>query len=362
MANTTVPTPGVIKYKKQLVSELNWKYARSVQFPQGTAGQQSTAQLLNGFIVSKLQLNLNFTVTPTAATAAFTDANIVGADGWSLIQNLQIVINGGQNIRYLSGEQLYFWNILTGRNVKQGWTFATVAPFTATFNGTIDIPFALPDIFRPLDTCLDARLLGQNAFTANITYNSATSVLTLPTGATGLVLSPINASIFQVEFASGSGGFSPQIACLTEQYQNIYAGAVTNSGQQLVGQTANKLYYAFLVNVKTAGGVDDTTGTLLQNFQLYSGSNYIINANPQRLREDWDSDHPGYFPWRYNGNSPLQGTGASSDNINAWYYIPTVSDGYLHGALDVTNVASLFYAATTSAASTVNVMALTLRA
>ena len=357
MANGTTPSAGSVTSKKVLISELNWKYIRSIQLPTGSASTTVNANLLQGFIIKRLKLNLNYVITATAATAAFTTSNLTGCDGWSLIRNLTIQINGGTTIRTLSGEQLYWWNVFQGNTPKQGWSFSTASPYTATFNSTIDIPFALMDLLKPLDTCLDARLLNQNAFTIQVTYGTTTNVIgSSPAGATGLVLGNVNATIYQDEFASGAGGFSPSLACLPEIYTNTYSGPVTNALQPLVGAIANKLYYSFIINVKS--GIADAAN-ILENIQLFSGGNYMIDTNPYVMTQQWLEDHD--TPWNWDNSTPIQATGVDAAVADANYYIATVPDGYLHGALDVTDIASLNLAFTTNAACTVTVVALTIR-
>ena len=311
-------------------------------------GGSNTMNLLTGFLVRHLFVRLQFSIT--GLTAAPTAANLVGADGWSLLQNVTITINGSQQIRNLPGRVLYWLQVLTGKNPPaQGWTFTSTS---ASFDGTLIIPFSWPDLIHPIDSCLDARQIPANAFTVQTNIGTVASVATGLTGTP--VLSNATLTWSASESYPSANGFTPPLAIMLPTFNipGTTGGAVSKQQLQLPSAIANLSYKGFLVNVQTVAGVD--APGVLTRWRTLSGVTALQDIDATSYQKQYLQER-GNFPQYYANANPVQATSATADNINGWYLFDFAADGYATEALSMNGVGSFFCNVDTSAASSINV-------
>jgi hypothetical protein len=353
MATVNAAAPAATRSASTLISPQNIRLRQhavlSIPF-----GSSQTANLLTGFLVRHLFARLQFTLTSTSTTA-LSAANLTGADGWSAIDNAVITINGSNQIRTLTGRQLYWLNVLTnGKPPKWGFTFGgTSGAYTATFDGTILIPFSIEDGIHPLDTCLDAQLIPANAFTLQVNMNSAANMLV---NAGTVTAGNATITVSALESYAAAGGFTPPLSVLypTFQIPGTSAGAVTKQQLQLPSAVNNMSYKGIILNVQNTSGVDSPG--VLTRFRAFSGTTYLMDIDAQSYQNQYNM-RKGLDPanW-YQGGNPLQGTSTSMDNIDAWYYFDFAPDGYLTEAVNMANVGSFFINVDTNAASEITVI------
>lgn len=359
MGTVNAAAPAGTKSTTTLISPQNTRVRQHTQITMPFGGS-ATSNLLTGFLVRHLFMRLQFTLTSTSTTA-LTAANLTGADGWSALENVVITINGSNQIRTLTGRQLYWLAVLTtGNPPKWGYTFGGASgAYTATFDSTLIIPFSMEDSIHPIDTCLDAQLIPANAFTIQATTASASSLLT---GAATVTGGNITLTVSALESYAASGGFTPPLSVLypTFQLPGTTAGAVSKQQLQVPSAVSNLSYRGFILNVQTPAGVD--APGVLTRFRCFSGTTYLMDVDTASYQDQYNMRKGiDRYNW-YTGGNPLQGTSTSMDNIDAWYYFDFCPDGYLTEAVNMSNVGSFFLNVDTNAASEITVIPIQLYA
>ncbi len=157
-------------------------YRRSQDILNYAQNAQGFINLHEGRVYREIHCRLSGTLNigTAAATAVLEDAP------FSLIKNLEIMVNGNVPVKTLSGKALKELNIRRGRVVPYN-----VAPGTATgdrpFEAYFSIPLWMPEAGAAQDaTLLDAtREGGVTSFTLNVDWGDASDLVT-PAGTTVL--------------------------------------------------------------------------------------------------------------------------------------------------------------------------------
>ncbi len=378
MATLNTPAPAAVVQSTKLLSPLNVRFRQhaSITVPPGTS---PITQLLTGFIIRKFVFELNFTLqTPSTGVAgvAFPTANFLGTGAFEILSNLQILINGTNPIRNLSGRQLYMLNYFLSKNPpSQEWDYvvstANVGAY-ATCKAQIDMPFAWPSAMKPIDTSLDARVIPSNGLTMLTSIGQASAVNSFA----GLTVSNVGVNVYAEEFYGAPNGFRPVLAVVIPQFSipNLSGGPSVKAPLQLQAAAANMSYAAFLLNSQSTANPPVDQDSLIR-FRLYSGTETPIDVDPRLWTKQLQADRGNYpLDWLYPSNSSgglspnnnpisqsILGMAASNTNTNlvnprAWYLIDLCQDGYWTQALNTAGVGGLFINVDTSAASNVTVL------
>ena len=328
----------------------------------GSGQQIGPVNLLTGLMVRKLSLHVNYTVTFTGATAVATAAMLTGTDGWGMIQNVDIVVNGSYHIRTLTGQELY-WLATKAMHkpARWGWTFGTgVGPATATFDGVLDIPFAWPDLIRPVDTMFDARPYSGNGFTAQVNTGAVANVFsTQPAGTTAASVGTVTVDVLGDEADVAVNGFKPKYTVRIAKFPmaaNYANGPQPNPAAPLVLTSNEKrlAYYGFLFHFQNTANPPVDVPSFDTYTRIYNTTRQLFNEQLglfNRMQMVERSGEPNF----YQGASPLQGSGAGIDNTDAWVWVPNSPDGLITGSIDAATAGTVYIDMATSAAGNITV-------
>lgn len=238
------------------------------------ASQKVTMQRLDRTMYYR-SLNLRLTGSITT-TGTSTTANLAPGDEWGCVALIELVANGGNVIRSITGEQLVILNYLFQGYIKQINTLVGVAG-TYAFDSTIPLWMILPNgLGKNIDTTLNATVLSD--LFIRITWGSALSI-------NALASTTISATT-QIEVSADNAFFLDRTIIppfsLTQMqsytFQNIPQTAAGTQGYQYqipVGQT----YIAMLLNAKNNGTTQDNAIALTGNGVIQSGTNQLYNMD-----------------------------------------------------------------------------------
>lgn len=317
--------------------------------------------LRRGMILRELSLRLFGAITCTAANNLRT-AMPVG-DEWALIQRLDIVVNGSDNIRSFTGEQLWWLNrVMYGMNpsvtpqlgdaVSNGAGSGTANP---AFDSVLKIPFWMPRSTKPFDTVLDTAQVSD--IRIEVQWGTFTSI---NSNATAFTTTPqLQVQSLESFALEGQGPF------LLSRIFPIIKNVVAANQREKIEIPVGTRYRGFLINCKSTDGLTDNpfnppTNTVgIQNIKLTSGGTTFVDIPEPMLREgaDLSACIPFALPWGFirstganvTTSNPAFGgiTGAipgnslqspvrnsSKSDQNAWLWLDMCSDGYLSEAID----------------------------
>ena len=285
-----------------------------------TNGQKSE-DLSRGLTLRSLFLRL--TGAPTVTAGNNTLANTALGAEWGCVKLIELIANGNQVIRSMTGRQLFWYNY---------FMYGVVPPLTpgigdgATANAPFDVVLALPmwmpRSIRPMDTALDTSLLSD--FKIRITWGTYTDI---NSAATAWTTSP-QIDVHSLESSGAAGPFALQTVYAT---QNTITAS--DPKKQIYLPTGD-MYRGFLINT-TDAGVD--VNDILNNVKFKSGTTVFYDQPDVMIKqaEGWlsagiphqiqDSIAAGVY------QSGMRGT---PNDLAGWYFIDFVTDGRLTESID----------------------------
>lgn len=240
-----------------------------------SASSQTTFRLDRTMYYRSINLRLTGSITTGATT---TSAHLKAGDEWGIVKLIEIVANGGNVLRSITGEQLAVLNYLLTGYAKQKCTLVGAAG-TYSFDSMLPLWMILPNGIgkSPIDTTLNATLLSdlfiRITWGVGTDINSGNAVAVTVSAATAIEVS--NDLAFFLDKS-----IIPTFALTQLQTQSIQTNIPTTgkgtSGQVWqvpVGQT----YAWFLLNMKSTGTQQDLAqfGTGL----IQSGTNQLYNTD-----------------------------------------------------------------------------------
>lgn len=322
---------------------------------------KTTFTLGKGMLYRELILRLNGSFT-YAAGANNAAATLARGDEWSLIERVDIIVNGSDTIRTFTGTQLKMMNrLLYGTTPRSSLTLGDGATAAPTFDSVCVIPFWMPLSVKPIDTALDSSVLSDlrievtTASSANInTANGPTAV----------------SATLDVESYESFGLQGEFTDFRIWQIQNTAAAANTNLQVQL---PVGPVYRGFLVNFANGAGQSATDlfgANGITNVQIQSGTTIFRDA-PFPLIRDWQRQRLGWgrdvvqnvaaSPRLTNTNAPYMNLGKSDLLVeDAWAFIDLCQDGYMSEGIDTNGFSELNLIFNIPGAGTVTVLPLAL--
>lgn len=286
----------------------------SVEF---SANNKVSKDLKRGMVIRHLMLRL--TGRPTLTNANNTAANTQRGSGWGVVKRIDIVANGSDVIRSISGEALWWYNyLMTGNRPPITSTIGDATTANPTIDMALILPFWMPNALRSMDTALDTRQLSD--LKIEVTWGTYTDV---NSAATAWTSNP-TLEVYALESFNVAGPFSQ-----TRFYTIEKTITASNSNEQ-IKLPVGPMYRGFMIHT-TDAGVDD--GDIINNIQLKSGTTvfqdieYSIARDEmvitQKLLRDVDG---GYGTIKYQPST--------SSDLNGWYWLELVTDGYMSEAID----------------------------
>ncbi len=286
----------------------------------------ASQQLGLGMMYRELYLTL---AGPIDAGAAITHANLKNGDEWACVKRIDIVANGTDNIRSITGEELRMWNLFMydrAPRLVQGWVGAGGHP--VAFKSTLILPFWMQKSRKPLDTILNSAKLSD--LRVNITWGDATSITSAATPS--FTVAP-TMTITSRESFGISGKFS------VWRWLRLQDANVLAQDEYTVLLPLGNMYRGFMINCKDTNGVDLVDA--IDKVELRSGTNVYFSADPRIVRDqyiiNWDMEAG------LADSTGAENKVAISDNtkIDGWTYIDLIDDGYLSEAIDTLSLSEL---------------------
>lgn len=328
------------------------RYRKQQSLTINTFGQKLVAQLGRGMQYRELILRLSGSFTYAAA------GNNVGTtlgrgDEWSAIARIDIVANGADVIRSISGTQLKWINrLMYGTLPRLSTALGDNTIISPTFDSTLTIPFWMFQSIRPVDTLLDSSKLAD--LRIEVTVNTSANI----NNANGPTVIAATLDVFSLESFGLQGDFSD-----TRIYTIQDTVAAANTARQIL-LPVTALYRGFFINV--ANGASETATdqpNLLTNVKIQSGTQ-VFRDIAGRVLKDWQRQRVG-FPQELvqttaaaaavNGNK-LAASKSTLVDEDAWYWLDLCQDGYLTEGIDTVGYSELVMELNLSGAATVTVL------
>jgi len=290
---------------------------------QYAAGAKETEKIDRGYIIREIALRLTCTITTT--DTAITAADIVPAGLWGLVENLRLKLNSNTNIRDISGDQLkllnYFYYNQGDFTDESALVVGTAT--TVTVNSTLILPLWMVDSMQPIDTQLDARLL------SNLELQVDWGDISKITGAANVTLDSAQMEIGTLNSFGIKGPFNTQLVT-AEQYD--LSGS--NSRFQIELATGN-LYRSFLIGCQDSSGNDLVDA--IDNIRIFSGGTDFFNL-PAEMWQRWSDKRERIIQNVNDGSGRFV---SSNRDMDAWFYVDMVTDGYLSETINAVGMSTL---------------------
>lgn len=278
--------------------------------------------LSRGMVYRELYLRLQGAATTTIANN--TRANTLRGDEWGVVRKIEIIANGTDVLKSISGDDLWWLNYFMFRVPPQITPIiGDAATANPSFDSVLVLPFWMPGIRRPIDTALDARVL--SSLEIAVTWGTFTHI---NSAATAFTTNP-TLEVYSAE----SYNLAANAAFSTWRNFLIEKEITASNAQFQVDLPLGHMYRGFLINT-TDGDVDQ--GDILNTFKIISGSTVFADVHAQddvlqqveRLRSGivrtYDEVDNAYDDLRRSNQSAIAG----------WYLYDHVMDGFLTEAID----------------------------
>lgn len=295
--------------------EIRRRFQATCQY---SANNKVSEPLSRGMIMRHLMLRLRGTIT-TSAGGDNDAADVQKAGEWGVIQRIDVIANGSDVIKSISGEQLWWLNYFLFGSAPRESAAIGAGGDDPAFDSVLLLPFWIPRSVRPFDTALDARRLSD--LKIEVTWGDQNDILT-PAGASAFAVAP-TLDVYSLESFN-----VPTNAAFSQWRQFIIEKEVTAANSQLrIELPVSHLYRGFLIN--TFGGATVAAfadiATILNNVKLISGTTVFADIPANILRDEY----------RIMNDMDIAVTRKSTlSSVNGWYMLDMVTDGRLSEAID----------------------------
>lgn len=272
------------------------------------AGTQQILKIDRSFIYRSLNLRLTGNFSTSGASTA---ASLSAGDEWAMVKSVELIANGGNTLRFITGEQLVMHNFLLDGYIKD----------LSSISGTSS-SFAM-DSMEPLSLCMQ----GDIGKTAIDTQLNATLLDDLYLRITWGQGSDVNASFSsftttpQIEVCADMAYFidsrvNPAFNLTQIGARFFSALAPSNAGNSgnNIQLPVSQVYDYLIFNSKTAGTKIDNPNSI-GTIVIQSGVNqfYLFDSKVQRRTNAWRGKLPGITFTSFLNNT--------SNSFDAWTVI-----------------------------------------
>ena len=285
-----------------------------------SANNKVSEQLSRGMIFRQLMLNLSGTIT-TAAAGDNDAADVRKAGEWGVVQRIDVVANGSDVIKSMSGESLWWLNrFLFGEPPEESALIGGTSD-DPPFDSTLILPFWMPRSIKPFDTALDARRLSD--LRVEITWGDQNDILA-PAGASAFAVPP-TLDVYALESFNPPGNVSFNQWRTWTIEETITAASTEHQVKLPVGH----IYRGFLINTHS-DAVD--VATIIKNVKLRSGTTVFADLSEEILKAEYV---------QMNGIRPAPTRRATKSSDDGWYMLDLVTDGRLSEGVDTLGFSEL---------------------
>lgn len=269
------------------------------------AGQPVYKPIKRGGLIRELRLRLQHQLTLTAVNNLA--ANFKRGDGWAAIERLDIVQNGNEVIRSMSGLEL----LMMHRACYKKWprmntNYADQATANPAFDSVLKLPFWTPFAVRAMDTAWNTSIVQD----PKIVVQWATDYLKVNSAATGYTSNP-TLEVYSHQSGNPNGSNAAIQVSATKMTRNVFqpGGATTTFFAEL---TAGAMIPGILINAASAAGVDEPTR--INTAKIKAGSTTYWEC-PRKILQSFNEDLEIYKTG-IPGNKLLDSTtGAANDTV-----------------------------------------------
>lgn len=273
-------------------------------------------ELSRGSVLREIYLNLKS--SPTLTGANNTAANTAKGDDWGVVKKIELIANGSEVIRSLSGEALRMFNLFYyGITPKAATSLGDGATANPSLSSTLILPLWLPNSRRPIDTALETRDLSE--LTIEITWGTFTDI---NSAATAWTTEP---SIDAYVLESFGALENHSMTRITTIEKTISASA----SEYQLRLPVNPMYRQFLINT-TDAGVDDAD--VINNLKLRSGGTVFLDMSEEVLQMSTALRNGIARP--FNGQTYDDMFISANSNFEGWYFLDLAFDGLMSEIID----------------------------
>lgn len=223
------------------------------------------------------KLRLELTGQPTLTAANNTAANTGQGDEWAVCKLIQIAVNGSDQLRTFTGEQLWWLNwFWYGQSPRITATLADSATANPTFDSSLVIPFWKPRAFHPFDTALDSGRF--NDMQLAVQWGAFTDV---NSAASAWTANPVLNLLSEEQVLPQNPMDQPKLNWVSKSLVNIPAGA---NSSYIIPLDAGVSYDSFILNVKKADASADagsvtytsTPASLISSVKLVAAGGRVL--------------------------------------------------------------------------------------
>ncbi len=227
-----------------------------------TPSTQQRLQLSRNYHVNRYLVKLE--VKHTNATAKFKDENL-----FALINGLQLVGNGNENIKQIPGNKIWIDNVIaTGKSGKSKIEKANGDKVSYVWGF---IHLSMPNVVRPIDTILNSGVF--QSLDLNIDWGSSANL------GSGITVTSANLTVYSDQLINYKRNAGETIKYYEETSLNEEVTASTT--EMTIQLPVNKLYKALTI----VGVVDGKrNNALIKGIKLKSGTTVIMDWNAEALR------------------------------------------------------------------------------
>jgi len=264
------------------------------------ASTQQRLQLSRNYHVQNYLVKLE--VNHDNATAVFTDENL-----FSLINGIQLVGNGNENIKQIPGNKLYIDNVVaTGKSGKKDIKTANGTGLVSYVYGIIHL--SMPRVSRPHDTILNTGVF--QSLDLNIDWGAAANL-----GA-GITINSAKLTVYSNQLIGYKRNPGETIKYFEETSLSEEVTATTS--EMTINLPVKKLYKALSIVAKVNG---IRNASVINGIKIKSGTTVMV---------EWDAEALSVFN---DFNYDIQ----NNENMTGVYVIDFAERGRLSDMLDTVN-------------------------
>lgn len=296
--------------------QVRHRYQKTLDF---SAGNKVNEDLGRGMIYRELALRLSGTAT--IAMANNTAAKVKRGDEWALVSRIDIIANGTDVIKSISGNALWWMNyFMFGRRPRITPALVDASANNPAFDSMLILPFWMPRSLRPFDTALDARRLSD--LKIEVTWGAVTDL-----NGDCSAISSGKLEVYSLE------SFNAPNAAFSTWRTNTIERTISASADALqISLPVGPIYRGFLINTTDASA---DANDILNNFKLKSGTTVFADL-PANVLRDWYGMRNGVEEKIYDrvAETSMNLRVGNNNDVGGWYMYDHVTDGRLSEGID----------------------------
>lgn len=271
--------------------------------------------LSRGMIYRELHLRLTCQPTLTAGNNVY--ANILGGDEWAVVKRIQIIANGTDVIKSISGRTLKWLNFMWHAHTPRNSVALGAGGANPSCASSLILPFWMPRSIRPMDTALDSRQLSD--LKIEITWGTYTDIAA---SASAWTTEP-SMEVYSLECFGVNGPFA------TWRLFEIEKEITATNSQFQVQLPVGPVYRGFYMRTTDAAA---DANDILNNFKWKSGTTIFADQSAAVLFED--SMMSMSLHQDFSGTAYTDQMIGDANDLTGQYFYDHVTDGYLSEAID----------------------------